>query len=71
MWNTMTVCMIMRMIVEAERDDNIHDQSWDIQGELVDLEPGITSWKQFMHITKTLHDRNIHNELQTDLTKHI
>jgi hypothetical protein len=63
--------MIMHMIVEAERDDNIYDQGWDFQGELVDPEPEVASWKQFMHITETLHNRNIHDQLQTDLTKHI
>jgi hypothetical protein len=58
-------------IVEAEWDDNIYGQGRDFQGELVDPAPGVASWDQFMHTTKTLHDRDIHDRLQTDLIEHI
>jgi hypothetical protein len=53
----MTAYMITHnMIIEAERDDSIHDQGWDFQGELVDPKSVVVSWKQFMHVTDTLHD---------------
>jgi hypothetical protein len=58
------------MIVENERDDNIYDQGWDFQGELAEPAAGVASWKQFMHATESLHNRHIHNRLQTDLIKH-
>jgi hypothetical protein len=36
MWEVMTACVIMHnMIVENERDERIHDQGWEYQGELV------------------------------------
>jgi hypothetical protein len=31
----------------------------------------VTSWEQFMHVTENLHDRHIHDRLQTDLIDHI
>jgi hypothetical protein len=38
MWEVMTVCVIMHnMIVEDERDNNIYDQGWEFEGELVAL----------------------------------
>jgi hypothetical protein len=65
MLNMMTSYVIMHnMIVENEQDDFIYDQSWDFQD-------GVASWKQFMHIIETSHDRHIHNRLQTDLIEHI
>jgi hypothetical protein len=37
MWYVMSACVIMHnMIVENERDDNIYDQGWDFQSELVE-----------------------------------
>jgi hypothetical protein len=33
--------------------------------------PGVASWEQFMHVTKTLHDHHSHDGLQTDLIEHI
>jgi hypothetical protein len=72
MWNVMTACVIMHnMIVENERDDNIYDQGWDFQGELVEPAAGLASWEQFMHATESLHDLHIHDRLQTDLIEHI
>jgi hypothetical protein len=72
MWNVMTACVIMhKMIVENERDDSIYDQGWDFQGELVEPAAGVASWEQFMHVTENLHDRHIHNRLQTNLIEHI
>jgi hypothetical protein len=36
MWEVMTACVIMHnMIVEDERNESIHDQGWELQGELV------------------------------------
>jgi hypothetical protein len=68
MWNVITACVIMHnMIVENERDDNIYDQGWDFQGELAEPSAEVASWEQFMHVTENLHDRHIHNRLQTDL----
>jgi hypothetical protein len=37
----------------------------------VDPKPGVASWGQFMHISETLHDRNIYARLQTDMIEHI
>jgi hypothetical protein len=72
MWNVMTACVILHnMIVENERDDIIYDQGWDFQGELAEPAAGVASWEKFMHVTENLHDRYIHNRLQTDLIEHI
>jgi hypothetical protein len=35
------------------------------------LSRGVASWEQFMHVTETLHDRHIYDQLQTDLIEHI
>jgi hypothetical protein len=71
-WNIMTACVIMHnIIVENEQDDNIYDQDWDFQGELAEPAAGVASWDQFMYVTKNLHDRRIHDRLQTDLIEHI
>jgi hypothetical protein len=36
MWEVMIACVIMHnMIVEDERNESIHDQGWELQGELV------------------------------------
>jgi hypothetical protein len=71
MWNMMTIYVIMHnMIVEAEHNDIIYDQSWDSQGELVDPEPGVASWDQFVHVRETLYC-NIQDRLQIDLIQHI
>jgi hypothetical protein len=41
----MTAYMIMHnMIIEEERDDNVYDQGWDFQGELVAANPGLASF---------------------------
>jgi hypothetical protein len=72
MWNVMSACVIMHnMIVENERDDIIYDQGWDFQGELAEPVAGVASWEQFIHATEHLHDRHIHDRLQTDLIEHI
>jgi hypothetical protein len=66
MWNVMTACVILHnMIVENEPDDIIYDQGWDFQGELAEPAAGVASWEPFMH------DRHIHDRLQTDLIEHI
>jgi hypothetical protein len=68
----MTACVIMHnMIVENERDDNIYDQGSDFQHELAEPAAGVASWKQLWHVTKKLHDHQIHDRLQTDLIEHI
>jgi hypothetical protein len=59
------------IIVENERDDSIYNQGWNFLGKLADLAPGVASWKQFMPVTETLHDRHIHNKLQTNLIEYI
>jgi hypothetical protein len=41
------------------------------QGELVDPASEIAYWDQFMHVKGILHDRNIHDRLQTDLIEYI
>jgi hypothetical protein len=72
MWNVMTACVIMHnMIIENEWDDNIYDQGCDFSGELAELAVGVATWEQFMHATENLHDRHIHDRLQTDLIEHI
>jgi hypothetical protein len=36
MWEVMNACEIMHnMIIEDEHDEDIHDQGWEFQGELV------------------------------------
>jgi hypothetical protein len=64
----MTACVIMlNMIVEDERDDNIYDQGWDFEGELAGPAAGVASWEQFMHATEILHDRPCSTCLQSCL----
>jgi hypothetical protein len=37
MWEVMRACVIMHnMIVEDEHDEELHDQGWQFQGELVE-----------------------------------
>jgi hypothetical protein len=51
MWEVMTACVIMHnMIVEDERDDGIHDQGWEFQGELVAPHPGAATFEEFLHV---------------------
>ena len=71
MWEVMTACVIMHnMIVEQERDDKLHDQGWQFQGELVEPQPGASTFKGFLHMHTELRDRHIHDRLQTDLIDH-
>jgi hypothetical protein len=40
MWEVMTAYMIMHnMIIEEEHNNNVYDQVWNFQGELVVLNP--------------------------------
>jgi hypothetical protein len=55
----------------VKRDDSIYDHDWDFQDEFAEPASGVASWEQFMHVTESLHDRHIHDRLQTDLIEHI
>ena len=68
----MAVCMIMHtMIVEDERDDNIHDQGWDYHVDLVRPESGSTTFAQFIQFHHEMHDRITHIQFQNDLVVHM
>jgi hypothetical protein len=58
-----------KMIAEEERDD-IYDQGWDFQGELVAPNPGPPSFHEFFHAHHEIRDRTTHNGLK-DLVSHI
>jgi hypothetical protein len=56
MWEVMTACVIMHnMIVEDERDEDIHDQGWEFQGELVAPHVGTVTFEEFLHVHKEIH----------------
>jgi hypothetical protein len=51
MWEVMTACVIMHnMIVEDERDEGIHDQGWEFQGELIASHPEAATFEKFLHV---------------------
>jgi hypothetical protein len=71
MWEVMTACVIMHnMIVKDERDDGIHDQWWEFQGELVAPHLEIATFEEFLHVHEEIHDRATHDQLQKDLNEH-
>jgi hypothetical protein len=62
MYEVMTTCVIMHnMIAEQERDDSIHDQGWQFEGELVEPQLGATTCEN-----TELRDRHISARLQAD-----
>jgi hypothetical protein len=62
MWEMMTACVIMHnMIIEDERDDDLHDQGWEFQGELVALHPGTDTFEKFLHVHQEIRDCTTHN----------
>ncbi|XP_071680521.1 uncharacterized protein [Lolium perenne] len=73
MWEVMIACVIMQnMIVEEERDDNVYDQGWEFQGDLVAPEPGPpTDLVDFLHVHHELRDLATHSRLQNDLVQHM
>jgi hypothetical protein len=51
MWEVMTTCVIMHnMIVEDERDEGVHNQEWEFQGELVARHSGAATFEEFLHV---------------------
>jgi hypothetical protein len=58
------------MIVEDERDEKLHDQGWNFQGDLVEPHLGPSSWDEFLAVHHEIHDRHTHNQLHADLSKH-
>jgi hypothetical protein len=71
MWEVMTCCVIMHnMTVEQERDNNLHNQGWKFQGELIEPQYGTSSCEEFLHMHVELCDSHIHNRLQTDLVEY-
>jgi hypothetical protein len=72
MWEVMSACVIMHnMIIEEERDDIVHDQGWDFQGELVATNPVPASFQNFFHTHHEIRDRATHITLHEDLVNHI
>jgi hypothetical protein len=64
MWEVMTVCVIMHnMIVEDGRDDGIHDQGWEFQGELVAPHLGAATFEKFLHVHEEIRDHATHDQL--------
>jgi hypothetical protein len=64
MWEVMTACVIMyNMIVKDERDDGIHDQGWEFQGELVAPYSGAATFEEFLHVHEEIRDRATHDQL--------
>jgi hypothetical protein len=68
----MIACVIMHnMIVGEECDDNIYDQVWDFQGELIAPNPRLTSFQEFLHAHHEIRDRATHIDLHKNLMNHI
>jgi hypothetical protein len=56
------------MIVEQERDNNLHDQACQFQSELVELQPEESiSFEEFLHMHTKLYDSRISTRLQADI----
>jgi hypothetical protein len=71
MWEVMTACVIMHnMIIEDERDEGIHEQGWEFQGELVAPHPEAATFEEFLHVHEEIRDRATHDQLQKDLIEH-
>jgi hypothetical protein len=71
MWEVMRACVIMHnMIVEDEHDEELHDQGWQFQGELVEPQPGPSLWDEFIAVHHEIRDRHTHNQLHADLIEH-
>jgi hypothetical protein len=60
----LNACVIIHnMIVKDERDESIHDQGWEIQGELVPPHPGAATFEEFLHVNEEIRDRTTHDQL--------
>jgi hypothetical protein len=71
MWEVMTACVIMHnMIVKDECDEDIHDQGWEFQGELVAPHLGAATFEEFLHVYEEIRDRATHDQLQKDLIEY-
>ena len=71
MWEVMTACVIMHnMIVEDERDEGMHDQACQFQGELVQPE-GPSTYAQFLDFHRDVREKVAHLQLQSDLVEHL
>jgi hypothetical protein len=66
MYEVMTTCVIMHnMIVEQERDDSLHDQGRQFEGELVEPPLGATTCENTQ-----VRDRHISVLLQADIIEY-
>ena len=71
MWEMMTVFVIMNnMIVEDERDEGMHDQAWQFQGQLVEPQ-GPSTFAQFLDFHRDIREKASHLQLQRDLVEHV
>jgi hypothetical protein len=59
------------MIFQEERDNNIYDQDSEFEGDLVEPQPGASSWEQFLHMHHTLRGWTTHDPFQADLIEHM
>ena len=72
MWEVMTFCVIVHnMIVEDERNEALFDQAWEFGGELVEPQPGVVSFEEFVEFRRDMRDRNLYRKLQNDLVEHM
>jgi hypothetical protein len=61
----MTACVIMHnIIIEDEQDDNLYNQGWDFQGELIKPKAGRTMFLEFLHVHHEIHDQATHIQFQ-------
>jgi hypothetical protein len=71
MWEVMTICVIMHnMIIEDEGDNNIYDQGWEFQGDLVAPGPS-ADFQDYLQMQHEIRDRTCQNLLQKDLVLHM
>jgi hypothetical protein len=72
LWEVMIACVIMHnMIIEDEHDDNIYDQGWDYQGDLVEPEGAAATFAQFIQFHHEMYDRATHIQFQDDFIDHM
>jgi hypothetical protein len=70
-WEMMTTYVVMNnIIIDDKRDEGIHNQEWEFQGELVARHLGAATFEEFLHVHEEIRDRATHDQLQKDLIKH-
>jgi hypothetical protein len=52
--------IIHNMIFEDGCDEGLLNQGWQFEGELIAAQRGSTSFEEFIHVHRKIHDRHTH-----------